>query len=209
MYINNPMEIENKSMDIIEEGLNKTNFTEEEKIVVKRTIHTTGDLDYQNIVDFKEDFVNVAKNSLKNKVKIYTDTNMTKAGVNKKALEKLGLEIVCYIADEDVAKKAKEEGTTRSQAAIEKAIKEGVTCFSIGNAPTALYKLLEEYDAGRAKVDFVIGVPVGFVGAAESKEDLRGYKIPQVTTIGNKGGSNVAASIINALMYMLVERWKN
>lgn len=206
MYINNPMEIENKSMDIIEEGLNKTDFTAEEKLVVKRTIHTTGDPDYQNIVTFKNDFVEVAKKALKGGTKIYTDTNMTKAGVNKKAMEKLGLEVVSYIADEDVAEKAKKEGTTRSQAAIEKAIREGVTCFSIGNAPTALYKLLEEYDAGRAKIDFVIGVPVGFVGAAESKEDLRGYDIPQVTTVGNKGGSNVAASIINALMYMLVER---
>lgn len=209
MYINNPMEIENKSMEIIEEALNKTNFTEEEKLIVKRTIHTTGDVNYQEIVTFKDNFVNVAKKALKDGKKIYTDTKMTFAGVNKKALEKLGVELVCYIGDEDVAIKAKENGTTRSQAAIEKAIEEGVTCFSIGNAPTALYKLLEEYDKKRANIDFVIGVPVGFVGAAESKEELRKYSLPQISTIGKKGGSNVAASIINALMYMLVERWKN
>lgn len=206
MYINNPMEIEVKSMKIIDESLEATNFSEEEKIVVKRTIHTTGDVGYQEIVNFQGDFVNSAKNAMQAGKKIYTDTRMTFSGVNKKALAKLGIELVCYIDDPEIAEIAKKNQTTRSQAAIERAINEGVTCFSIGNAPTALYKLLEEYDAGRAKVDFVVGVPVGFVGAAESKEELRKYDLPQVTTIGNKGGSNVAASIINALMYMLVER---
>ena len=206
MYLNNPMEIEVKSMKIIDEALEATNFTEEEKVVVKRTIHTTGDVTYQEIVHFQNDFINVAKKALGEGKKIYTDTRMTFAGINKKALEKLGIELVCYIDDPEVAETAKKNETTRSQAAIEKAISEGVTCFSVGNAPTALYKLLEEYEAGKAKVDFIVGVPVGFVGAAESKEELRKYDIAQVTTIGNKGGSNVAASIINALMYMLVER---
>lgn len=206
MYINNPMEIENKSMDIIDESLKDLDMTEEEITILKRTIHTTGDTSYQEIVTFKNDFVEVAKKALGEGKKIYTDTKMTAAGINKKALEKLGCEIVSYIADEDVARIAKENGTTRSQAAIEKAIKEGITIFSIGNAPTALFKLLEEYDKNNAKIDFVVGVPVGFVGAAESKEELRKYDIPQVTTVGTKGGSNVAASIFNALMYLIVER---
>lgn len=206
MYINNPMEIENKSMDIIDESLKDLDMTDEEITILKRTIHTTGDTSYQEIVTFKNDFVEVAKKTLGEGKKIYTDTKMTAAGINKKALEKLGCEIVSYIADEDVARIAKENGTTRSQAAIEKAIKEGVTIFSIGNAPTALFKLLEEYDKNNAKIDFVVGVPVGFVGAAESKEELRKYDIPQVTTVGTKGGSNVAASIFNALMYLIVER---
>lgn len=206
MYINNPMEIENKSMDIIDESLKDLDMTDEEITILKRTIHTTGDTSYQEIVTFKNDFVEVAKKALGEGKKIYTDTKMTAAGINKKALEKLGCEIVSYIADEDVARIAKENGTTRSQAAIEKAIKEGVTIFSIGNAPTALFKLLEEYDKNNAKIDFVVGVPVGFVGAAESKEELRKYDIPQVTTVGTKGGSNVAASIFNALMYLIVER---
>ncbi len=206
MYINNPMEIENKSMDIIDESLKDLDMTEEEITILKRTIHTTGDTSYQEIVTFKNDFVEVAKKALGEGKKIYTDTKMTAAGINKKALEKLGCEIVSYIADEDVARIAKENGTTRSQAAIEKAIKEGVTIFSIGNAPTALFKLLEEYDKNNAKIDFVVGVPVGFVGAAESKEELRKYDIPQVTTVGTKGGSNVAASIFNAIMYLIVER---
>ena len=206
MYINNPMEIENKSMDIIQASLENINFTEDELVVAKRIIHTTGDVGYSEIIEFKEDFIEHALDALNLGKKIYTDTQMTKAGINKQALEKLGVEIVCYIGDDDVFETAKKNKTTRSQAAIQKAIDEGITCFSVGNAPTALFKLLEEVDKGNIKPDFVIGVPVGFVGAAESKEELRKYDIPQITTIGNKGGSNVAASVVNALMYMLVER---
>lgn len=206
MYINNPMEIEVKSMEIIENALGEHSFNEMEKEIVKRTIHTTGDVGYGEIVDISNGFVVSALKAMKEGKKIYTDTRMTFAGVNKRALAKLGIELVCYIDDEEVAILAKEKGTTRSQAAIMKAISEGVTCFSIGNAPTALFKLLEEFDDRNIPIDFVIGVPVGFVGAAESKEELRKYGLPQITTIGNKGGSNVAASIINALLYMLVER---
>lgn len=206
MYINNPMEIEEKSMDIIQESLKETSFSDEELVVAKRIIHTTGDVEYSGIIKFADNFVDNALDALKSGKKIYTDTQMTNAGINKKALEKLGVEVVTYIGDLDVFESAKINNTTRSQAAIEKAINEGITCFSIGNAPTALFKLLEKVDEGVLNPDFVIGVPVGFVGAAESKEELRKYNIPQVTTVGNKGGSNVAASVVNALMYMLVER---
>lgn len=206
MYINNPMEIEIKSMEIIEEALGEHEFNEMEKAIVKRTIHTTGDVDYGEIVNISNGFVLSALRALKEGKKIYTDTRMTYAGVNKKALSKLGVELVCYIDDEEVAKSAKEKGTTRSQVAIERAINEGITCFSIGNAPTALFKLIEEYQDKHFPIDFVIGVPVGFVGAAESKEELRLFGMPQISTIGNKGGSNVGASIINALLYMLIER---
>lgn len=200
------MEIEEKSMDIIQESLKETSFSDEELVVAKRIIHTTGDVEYSGIIKFADNFVDNALDALKSGKKIYTDTQMTNAGINKKALEKLGVEVVTYIGDLDVFESAKINNTTRSQAAIEKAINEGITCFSIGNAPTALFKLLEKVDEGVLNPDFVIGVPVGFVGAAESKEELRKYNIPQVTTVGNKGGSNVAASVVNALMYMLVER---
>lgn len=200
------MEIEEKSMDIIQESLKETSFSDEELVVAKRIIHTTGDVEYSGIIKFADNFIDNALEALKSGKKIYTDTQMTNAGINKKALEKLGVEVVTYIGDPDVFESAKINNTTRSQAAIEKAINEGITCFSIGNAPTALFKLLEKVDEGVLNPDFVIGVPVGFVGAAESKEELRKYNIPQVTTVGNKGGSNVAASVVNALMYMLVER---
>lgn len=206
MYIKNPMEIEIKSMEIIDQALEEVDFNPEELIVAKRIIHTTGDVAYSDIIKFSDDFIDRALNALKSGKKLYTDTHMTGAGINKRALEKLGVEVVTYVSDPDVFELAKEKGTTRSQVAIEKAIAQGVTCFSIGNAPTALFKLLEKVDEGVLKPDFIIGVPVGFVGAAESKEELRKYEIPQITTVGNKGGSNVAASIVNALMYMLVER---
>lgn len=206
MYINNPMEIEEKSMEIIQNSFKNVDFTDQELTVAKRIIHTTGDVSYSEIIKFQNDFIKNSLEALKSGGKIYTDTNMTKAGINKKSLEKLGLEVVCYVSDEDVFKLAKKNNTTRSQAAIEKAINEGIKIFSVGNAPTALFKLLEEVDKDKVDPDFIIGVPVGFVGAAESKEELRKYSIPQITTVGNKGGSNVAASIINALMYMLVKR---
>ncbi len=209
MYINNPMEIEEKSMEIIQNSFKNVDFTDQELTVAKRIIHTTGDVSYSEIIKFQNDFIKNSLEALKSGGKIYTDTNMTKAGINKKSLEKLGLEVVCYVSDEDVFKLAKKNNTTRSQAAIEKAINEGIKIFSVGNAPTALFKLLEEVDKDKVDPDFIIGVPVGFVGAAESKEELRKYSIPQITTVGNKGGSNVAASIINALMYMLVKRWKS
>lgn len=200
------MEIEEKSMEIIQNSFKNVDFTDQELTVAKRIIHTTGDVSYSEIIKFQNDFIKNSLEALKSGGKIYTDTNMTKAGINKKSLEKLGLEVVCYVSDEDVFKLAKKNNTTRSQAAIEKAINEGIKIFSIGNAPTALFKLLEEVDKDKVDPDFIIGVPVGFVGAAESKEELRKYSIPQITTVGNKGGSNVAASIINALMYMLVKR---
>lgn len=207
MYINDPKQIEKNSMQIIDQALENLDLNEEELQVARRIIHTTGDVEYQKIIEMSDDFVDRAKESLKEGKKIYVDTRMTYAGVNKKALSDLGVELVCYIDDPKIAEKAKKDQTTRSYAAIKQAIDEGVTCFSIGNAPTALYCLMEEVQAGRLDPDFVIGTPVGFVGAKESKDDLRKFKdIPQITIVGNKGGSNVAAAIINALMYLLVER---
>jgi precorrin-8X/cobalt-precorrin-8 methylmutase len=206
LYIKNPMEIENKSMDIIDEVMGDTNFSEEEKIIAKRMIHTTGDFDYRNIIIFKNDFIGEAKKSILEKVTIFTDTKMAYTGINKPALEKAGCELKCYIDDERVFSLSKELGTTRSACAVDLAIQDGIDIFVIGNAPTALFRILELVKEGKANPRFVVGVPVGFVGAAESKEYLREFDIPSISTVGNKGGSNVAASIINALLYMVVGR---
>lgn len=206
MYIKEPMKIENKSMDIIEESLKDVNFSADQLPLVKRMIHTTGDVDYRHIISFTDDFIEKAKEALKNGGTIYTDTNMVKAGINKKALEKLNLEVLTLVSDDEVVKKAKETGLTRSIIGLEMAVERGISIFVFGNAPTALFRLIELYDQGRVKPSFVVGVPVGFVGAAESKEALRNTDMSSVTTVGTKGGSNVAASIINALMYELVER---
>lgn len=206
MYIKKPMEIENKSMDIIEEVMSDTNFSSEEKIVVKRMIHTTGDFDYRKIVAFKNDFLNIAKDSIKAGGTIFTDTKMAYSGINKKALFKTKCNLEYFIDDEKTVELSKKLGTTRSACAVDLAVSRGIDMFIIGNAPTAIFRLLELIDEGRVKPKFVIGVPVGFVGAPESKEELRKYDIPSISTIGTKGGSNVAASIVNALLYMVVGR---
>lgn len=206
MYIKNPMEIENKSMDIIHQVMSDTNFSEEELIIAKRMIHTTGDFEYRNIIDFRGNFIEEAKSAIKEGATIFTDTRMAFMGINKPALAKANCELKCYIDDERVFQMSKELETTRSACAVDLAVEDGVDIFVVGNAPTALFRILELYKEGKINPKFIIGVPVGFVGAAESKEYLREFDIPQITTVGYKGGSNVAASIVNALLYMVVGR---
>ena len=202
MYVKKPMEIENKSMDIIDEVMGDTNFSEEEMIIAKRMIHTTGDFEYRKIIDFTGDFIDIAKEAIKKGATIYTDTKMVHAGINKKALEKAGCTLKYFIDDERAYSLSKKMGTTRSSCAIDLAVEDGLDIFVIGNAPTALFRILELVDEKKLDPKFVIGVPVGFVGAAESKELLRQYKdIPSISTVGYKGGSNVAASIITCGSY--------
>lgn len=206
MYIKNPTEIENKSMDIIDRVMGDTSFTPEEMVIAKRMIHTTGDVEYRKIITFQNDFVRIAKESIKEGATIFTDTKMAFMGINKPALAKTNCQLKCFIDDERVFDMSRRLKTTRSACAVDLAVEEGIDIFVIGNAPTALFRILELVNAGKVKPKFIVGVPVGFVGAAESKEYLRQFDIPCVSTIGNKGGSNVAASIINALLYMLVTR---
>lgn len=206
MYIKNPMEIENKSMDIIDQVMGDTSFSEEEMIIAKRMIHTTGDFDYRKIITFKGNFIEDAKKEISKGTRIYTDTQMAYMGINKPALEKANCELKCFIGEEKVFQMAKELQTTRSACAVDLAVAQGIDCFVIGNAPTALFRILEHVKAGKLNPKFIVGVPVGFVGAAESKEFLREFDISSISTVGNKGGSNVAASIINALLYMVVGR---
>lgn len=205
-YDNNPMNIENTSMDIIDKELVGTKFTDTEKLIVKRMIHSTGDFDYKNIIDIRNNFLDEALDALKNGAKIYTDTRMTMAGVNETSLKKLNCEIINHIKDDDVRELAKEKSTTRSYQAIDKTIGEDIAIYSVGNAPTALYRIIELIKEDKINPKAVIGVPVGFVGAAESKEALREVGVAQISTVGNKGGSNVAASIINALLYILYRK---
>lgn len=206
MYMKDPMGIENKSMEIIEEVMKDTSFSKEESIVVKRMIHTTGDFDYRKIAVFQNNFLNAALDSLSRGGTLFTDTKMAYMGINKIALGKAGCNLRCFIDDEKVSEEAKKINTTRSACAVDRAVSEGIDMFVIGNAPTALFRLLELIKEGKANPKFIVGVPVGFVGAAESKEYLREFDIPSISTAGTKGGSNVAASIVNALLYMVVGR---
>lgn len=206
MYIKQPKEIEMTSMDLIEAYMEDVEFKPEELPVVMRMIHTTGDVDYRFIIDFHPKFIESAKEAISKGISIYTDTNMGRVGVNKKALEASGCELMTFISDEDVAEEAKSRETTRSIVAMEKAVERGCKGFMIGNAPTALFRLLELIDEKKIVPDFVIAVPVGFVGAEESKDAIGDYDIPYIRTLGTKGGSNVAASILNALLYEVVGR---
>ncbi|MDR3222578.1 MAG: precorrin-8X methylmutase [Methanobrevibacter sp.] len=205
-YIKNPMDIENRSFEIIESEMNSHNFTNEELNVVKRVIHTTADFDYENIIHFSDDAIVKAQEILSKGITVYTDTNMALSGINKIALRKLNCDGKCYVSDNNVKSIAKEKNITRSMAGVEIAVNEGVEFFVFGNAPTAIYKLLELVDKGISKPKFIIGVPVGFVGAEESKKLLETYNIPMITIRGRKGGSPVAASIMNAIMYLMIKR---
>lgn len=205
-YIKIPMDIEKRSFEIIGEEMGKHNFSERELSIVKRVIHTTADFEYKDLLYIREGSIDRALELLKNGTNIYTDTNMALAGINKKALKEINCKVECFVSREDVAKEAKERKITRSMAAVEKAVEEGVKFFVFGNAPTALYRLKELIEEGKADVKFIVGAPIGFVGAAESKKEIEKLDLPLITVRGRKGGSTVAAAIVNALMYMLVER---
>ncbi len=205
-YLKNPMGIEEKSFEIIGEEMGPHSFTEEELLIVKRTIHTTADFEYKNLVEISTDAIETAKKLFQKGAKIYTDTNMALNGINKMALAKTNSSVICYVNEDVVYKEAKEKSITRSMAAVEKACNDNVDIFVFGNAPTALFRLKELIKEGKAKPKLIIAVPVGFVGAAESKENMGDLNIPYIRVKGRKGGSTVAAAIINALMYMVVQR---
>ena len=206
MYSTNPHDIEAKSMAIIAQQADLSAFTEQERQIVKRVIHTTGDFEYQRLIEIKPDAIEAGIEAIRSGCRIVTDTQMAFAGINKRALEKANCRIDCYIAHDEVRKIAEAQGTTRAMTAVDFALQDGVDIFVIGNAPTALFRLAERIEQTGLAPELVIGVPVGFVGAAESKEAFRQSNVPSITTIGTKGGSNVAAAIMNALIYMAVGR---
>ena len=205
MYINDPREIERKSFEIISKELGERDYLEGTEDIIKRIVHTTADFEYADLIEFKNDAVEKGLEALKTHKKIYADTSMIKSGVNRKALSKLNLEIVNYVHDEDVAEESKKTGITRSTIAMKKALNDKeVGIFAIGNAPTALYTLIEAIEKENKKPALIIGAPIGFVGAAESKaklDEIDKYKIPYIRINGRKGGSPVVAAILNAMLY--------
>ena len=197
-----PSEIEARSFEIITEELGERTFPEKEAPIVKRVIHTTADFEYADSLVFSPGAVDKALEALKNGACIVTDTNMGKSGINKRALASLGGEVYCFMADEDVAKKAAASGTTRAVASMDKAAEMGKDCiFAVGNAPTALVRLYELIQEEKIHPKLIIGVPVGFVHVVEAKEMLLKTGLPCIVARGRRGGSNVAAAIVNALLY--------
>ena len=200
-----PEDIEKRSFEMITEILGDKKVDAKFEHIIKRCIHTSADFEYADSLYFSEDILSILDTAIKNGAVIVTDTNMVKAGINKKALSSFGVEVFCFIADEDVTKEAKSRGITRATVSIEKAMKIGKpVIFAIGNAPTALLEICKLHREGTFTPVAVIGVPVGFVNVIEAKNMLIQSKIPCIVARGRKGGSNIAAAICNAITYKTV-----
>lgn len=198
-----PQDIERRSFEIIESEL-KRDIDVEVKNVVKRVIHTTADFDYADNLYFSDNVTRIIKDAIRNGADIVTDTKMAWSGINKKRLAGYGGEVHCFMADEDVARSASENGTTRAVASMDKAAKiKKPAIFAVGNAPTALIRLCDLIKEGTLNPVAVIGVPVGFVNVVQAKELIMSVGVPCIVARGRKGGSNVAAAICNALIYEL------
>ena len=200
-----PSEIEAESFRIIEQELGPTDFSPGEFAVVRRMIHATGDFDFARIVRLHPDAIDAGVSAIKAGKNILVDVNMAVQGVSKWLLEKFGGRVVCHIGDEEAARLAKEKGITWAEAGIELATGDNIGIVTIGNAPTALLRTMKLMDEGRFSPALVIGVPVGFVNAAESKELLLQRDYPFITVVGRKGGTPVAVAAVNALLRLAAE----
>ena len=200
-----PQEIEKRSFEIITEELGDVKLVPGTEPVVKRCIHTSADFDYAKNLVFSEGVIEHALKVLGSGATIVTDTQMAMAGVNKRKLAALGCQIRCFMSDPGVAEEAKRRGVTRAVVSMEHATKlPGPLIFAIGNAPTALVHLYELVKSGAVKPELIIGVPVGFVNVVPSKELILTLDdVPHIVARGRKGGSNIAACICNALLYMM------
>lgn len=204
-----PEEIEEESFRIIDAEAGDHGWPGEEWQIVRRAIHTSADFEYARSMVLSDDVVKKAVAALNSGAGIVTDTNMALSGISKPRLTPLGCTVSCHVADPDIAQLAKSEGVTRSITAMRKAVANPDNrIFVIGNAPTALFELLRLVETGAAKPALIIGLPVGFVGAEESKNALASdtHDIPFITNIGRKGGSNVAAAVVNALAILATQQ---
>lgn len=204
-FITDPMAIERRSMEIIAPHLSGLGLDEMETKVYSRIIHAAGDVEYAPIIRIHPRAISAAQRAIRAGKDIYTDVEMVRTGINKKKLAAFGGEVKCLISDERVAELAEAEGITRSMAAMRMFGKElAGSIVAIGNAPTALFEVLRMAGDEGVLPAVVVGTPVGFVGAADSKALLaRNGEIPYITVEGTKGGSPIAAAAINALLYMM------
>ena len=202
-----PADIEKRSFEIITEELGDRVLLPGTEPIVKRCIHTSADFDYADNLVFSDNAVDRALDAVRRGASIVTDTQMARAGINKKRLARYGGEVHCFMSDEDVAETARLNGTTRAAACMDKSAElygNERLIFAVGNAPTALVRLYELVNEGVLRPELIIGVPVGFVNVVQSKELILGLKdTPYIVARGRKGGSNIAACICNALLYML------
>ncbi|MBI5902245.1 MAG: precorrin-8X methylmutase [Deltaproteobacteria bacterium] len=193
--------IERESFRIIGAEMDESRFTALELPIVKRAIHSTADFDFQEIIRFSPGAVSAGMDAVRNGRNIITDVRMVDAGITRARLKPFGVEVFCFSSDEDVARTSDREGVTKTAASMRKAARfmEG-GIVAVGNAPTALVELLRLIRGGAPAPALIVGVPVGFVGARESKEELQRSGCEYITAAGRKGGSTVAAAITNALV---------
>ncbi len=199
-----PGEIEKRSFEIIGEELKERGIClpKEQEPVTKRVIHTSADFEYAQTMRYSANAIEIARDLIRKGADIVTDTNMAKAGINKKKLAQYGGEVHCFMADEQVAEEAKAREVTRATVSMERAVQlQKPVIFAVGNAPTALISLYEMMEKGIFTPQFVIGVPVGFVNVVQAKELFLSSDVPYIINEGRKGGSNIAAAICNALLY--------
>ena len=195
-----PGEIERRSFAIIDEEAPAHDWPADAWRIVRRMVHTSGDFEYVKSVRIHTLAIEAGINALRSGVTIVTDTKMARAGISAARLAPFGVKVECLIDDPEVVRRAKESGSTRAAAAVDLALeRDSSGIFVIGNAPTALFRLIERIRDDGLSPALIVGVPVGFVNAAESKDALLNCPAPFVTALGRKGGSNVAASVINAL----------
>lgn len=200
-----PQEIEGKSFEMITEELGEHPFTEEQYPVVQRVIHASADFELGRSMVFHPDAIAAGIRAIQAGEPLVADVQMIQAGISKDRLARFGMDVNVYISDPDVIEEAKRLNTTRAIISMRKAIKRadgGI--YAIGNAPTALLELIRMVKEGEAKPGLIIGMPVGFVSAAESKDELRKLDIPYITNIGRKGGSTIVVAAVNALSLMAV-----
>jgi precorrin-8X/cobalt-precorrin-8 methylmutase len=201
-----PDEIERSSFQIIDQEAGTHHFSEQQWSIVRRMIHTTADFEFKEMVRFHPQAISAGIEAIRNGKMIITDTNMARVGIRKKESEQFGGRVKCYMNDPLIHEKAKADGSTRAKAAVDAAIsemKDGI--YVVGNAPTALLRLIELVSEKKALPALIIGLPVGFVNAAESKAALMEMDYPYISNVGRKGGSNVAASVVNALAILANE----
>ena len=196
-----PHEIEQLSFQMIDSEAGDHGFSTDQWPVVRRVIHTSADFEWQQMIRFHPQAVAAGVAAIRNGCAIFTDTNMARAGIRQRDLVRFGGTVKCYMTEKQAAETAAHKGITRAKAAVDMAAPElSGSIYVVGNAPTALLRLIELMDQGTVHPALVVGLPVGFVNAAESKALLLECDVPHVTNVGRKGGSNVAAAVVNALI---------
>jgi precorrin-8X/cobalt-precorrin-8 methylmutase len=202
-----PLDIEKRSFEIISEEIDLGDVPAEQMPIMKRVIHATADFDYKNTLIFHPDAVKAGIDAIRAGKNILTDIEMVKAGINRKLLDRWGGKVICNIAGGDVVRASEETGRTRAELSMESGLADNIGIVAIGNAPTALLKVIELLTkvSPEKPAPLVVGVPVGFVKALESKSLLATQQFPFITNLSRKGGTPVAVAIVNALLKMAAE----